>query len=97
MKTTIQQPTYVLFGKRAIERYKMSLNALINSKNLKYNVGIYTNVTTFIIDKNCWNDFTVISEKEYTLLNEHINENKNEFNFIPFFDTRRKSFAYQLN
>ena len=95
MQTTVQ-PTYVLFGKEAIELYKFSIDKLVSSKNLKYNVGAYTNISTFIADKNCWNNFKVISKKEYTKLSKHINENKNSFNFRPFFDVMKKSFAHQL-
>ena len=95
MKTTTQ-PTYVLFGKEAIELYKYSIDALVSSNNLKYNVGAYTTIGNFITDKNRWNNFKVISKKEYSKLSKHINENKNSFRFIPFFDTMKKSFAHQL-
>ena len=95
MKTTTQ-PTYVLFGKEAIELYKFSVDKLVLSNNLKYNVGAYTSVSAFIAEKNCWNDFKVISKKEYARLSKHINENKNSFMFRPFFDAIKKSFAYQL-
>jgi len=95
MKTTTQ-PTYVLFGKKAIELYKSSIESLVLSNDLKYNVGAYTNVSTFIADKNCWNDFTIIDKNDYTKLMKHIKANKNSFSFIPFFDTIKKSFAYQL-
>ena len=94
MKSTTQ-PTYVLFGKQAIELYKSSLDRLVLSQDLKYNVGAYTNVSAFIADKNCWNDFTIINKKEYAQLAKHINKNKTNFSFIPFFDTIKKSFAFQ--
>lgn len=90
------QPTYVLFGKEAIELYKYSIDKLVSSNNLKYNVGAYTSISAFITDKNCWYNFKVISKKEYTKLSKHINENKNSFMFRPFFDAMNKSFAHQL-
>ena len=94
MKQTTQ-PTYVLFGKQAIEIYKSSIDSLVLSKELKYNVGAYTNVSAFVADKNRWNDFTIINKKDYAKLAHHINTNKANFSFIPFFDTIRKSFAFQ--
>ena len=93
---TATQPTYVLFGKKAIELYKLSIDHLVMSNDLKYNVGTYTDVSSFVADKNCWNDFTIISKTDYTRLIKHINENKSNFSFVPFFDTIKKSFAYQL-
>lgn len=93
---TIKKPTYVLFGNEAVELYKISIDTLVLSNNLKYNIGAYTNISAFIADKNCWNNFKVINKKEYTKLSKHINENKNSFKFKPFFDAINKSFAYQL-
>jgi len=94
MKSTTT-PTYVLFGKQAIELYKSSTDNLLQTDGLKYNVGAYTNVSAFIADKNRWNDFTVINKKDYAKLSKHIHSNKMSFSFIPFFDTLKKSFAFQ--
>ncbi len=94
MKST-KKPTYVLFGKEAIELYKSSIDTLEISTGLKYNVGAYTNVSAFIADKNRWNDFMTISKKDYARLAKHIQSNKISFSFIPFFDTLRKSFSFQ--
>ncbi len=94
MKST-SQPTYVLFGKQAIELYKSSVEHLVSSQGLKYNVGAYTNVSAFVADKNRWNDFTIINKKEYAQLSRHISRNKTNFSFIPFFDSLKKSFAFQ--
>ncbi len=94
MKSTTQ-PTYVLFGKQAIELYKSSIENLVVADDLKFNVGAYTNVRAFIADKNRWNDFVIITRKEYAKLAKHIQSNKSSFSFIQFLDTLKKSFAFQ--
>ena len=91
MKTTT---TYVLFGKDAILKYKTSLDHLLQSQDLKYDVAAYTSVNTFVRDKNCWNDFTVISQRDYQKLMKHINAHRTSFQFIPYFDSSKKSFVF---
>lgn len=83
--------TYVLFGREAIQLYKLSIELLLDAIHIKYKVGAYTNVKQFVNESKKWDDFMEIDKEGYLELkknnyNTRPKKNKNNFSILKIFN-----------
>lgn len=74
--------TYVLFGKEAILTYKLSAETLLKNNDIKYKVGAYTSVRSFVNETQKWDGFIEITREDYEILKskeENIKRKKKPF------------------
>jgi len=64
--------TYILFGKEAVDLYKVSLKLLLSSTSyVDYKVGAYNDVKRFMQEQKNWKVFIEIPENDYLYLKKH--------------------------
>lgn len=64
--------TYILFGKEAVDLYKVSLKLLLSSTSyVDYKVGAYNDVKRFMKEQKNWKVFIEIPENDYLYLKKH--------------------------
>lgn len=87
--------TYVLFGREAIQLYKLSMELLLDAINLKYKVGAYADVKQFVNESKKWDDFMEIDKDSYEKLKENNyakrrKKNKNGFSILKIFNKEQE-------
>ncbi len=67
-----KSPAYVLFGKRALSLYAISLQHLLNATNINYKVAVFTDIKTFEKEKEKWIEYTEIDYHIYLKIKDHL-------------------------
>ena len=72
-------PSYVLFGKEALQLYNVSTQNLLNAINIDYNVNVFTKIKNFEEEKIKWNDCVEIDYHEYLKIKSHLDKQPSFF------------------
>ena len=75
-------PSYVLFGKEALCLHNTSLQHLLNAKNVRYSVRLFTKREDFEKEKTKWNGCVEIDYHEYLRIKSHLVKQPNFFKKI---------------
>ena len=66
-----KEATYVLFGEKAVNLYKISFKLLMNSTDeFDFKVGAYYEIKDFVEETKKWKGFVEINKEEYEQLLE---------------------------
>ncbi|MCF6349284.1 MAG: hypothetical protein L3J20_13485 [Flavobacteriaceae bacterium] len=80
--------TYVLFGKEAIFIYQISLDKLLRTEDIKYDIGEFSTIKKFKEESEKWDDFIEIELEDYLKIKAHFKKK----NLIQGLANKKKSF-----
>lgn len=80
--------TYVLFGKEAIFIYQISLDKLLRTEDIKYDIGEFSTIKKFKEESEKWDDFIEIEFEDYLKIQAHFKKK----NLIQGLANKKKSF-----
>lgn len=63
-----KEATYVLFGSEAIRIYKISIDLLLASSDVKYKIGAFTEIRAFVDESKKWDGFFEIDKNDFLRL-----------------------------